>query len=316
MGLRLVASVLALSVAPLGARQAPAGTQVGTARIYGRVVAGDTGTVVRGATVVVQLGTAATVTATTDGDGRFSAPRLVAGNYRIRVTKSGFVTTSFGAVTGKSGAIVLGDGQQLDRGDLALPRGGVLTGRIFDEFGEPAAGVSVQALRSSYINPGNRRLATEGSAESNDIGEFRLFGLRPGQYYVVASLRRTQFGVSEAGAPTAQFAAASQGSAPTFYPGTSNGGEARAVTVVAGRETSGPDLRLLAVPLARVSGTVVDANGKAPADMFVWLNPARTDGAFFSSMTIAELDPQGRFTIPNVCSSPRLRLTKISLSAP
>lgn len=273
---------------------------VGTARIVGRVVAVDGGAAVRGATVTLTMGTTVSVTATTDGDGRFDAPKLTAGTYRIRVTKAGFVTTLFGAADGKAGGLALAAGQQLDRGDLALPRGGVMTGRIFDEFGEPAAGVSVQALRSSYTSPGNRRLSSVASAETNDIGEFRLFGLRPGQYYIAASQRRMQIAVAEAGAPAAQFAAAAQGNAPTFYPGTSRGGEATAVAVVAGRETSGLDLRLLAVPLARVSGTVVDAGGKPPTGMFVWLNPTRSDGASFLDAMAADLDALGRFTVPNV----------------
>ena len=285
---------------PLTPPQAPAAVTHGTARIIGRVVAADTGAVVRGATVLVQADTLATVTATTDGDGRFDVPRLGAGRYRIRVSKSGFVTTSFGAATAKAGGLVLAAGQSLDRGDLALPRGGVLTGRVFDEFGDPVAGVSVQALRSSYINPGNRRLATEAATETNDLGEFRIFGLRPGQYFIAASLRRMQLAVADAGAPAARFAASTQGSAPTFYPGTSNGSEATAVAVVAGRETSGLDLRLLAVPLARVSGTVVDASGRPPSGMFVWLNPSRSDGAVFSSAMIADLDALGRFSVPNV----------------
>lgn len=294
-------TLIGLALAALLMQQPQVAAQAsGSARIHGRVVAADGGAAVRGATVTLTMGPGASITATTDGDGRFDAPKLAAGAYRIRVSKAGFVTTMFGAPDGKAGGIALAAGQQLDRGDLALPRGGVMTGRVFDEFGEPAAGVSVQALRSSYINPGNRRLATEGSAETNDIGEFRLFGLRPGQYYIVASLRRMQFGVAESGAPVAQFAASSQGSAPTFYPGTASAGDAKSVAVMAGRETSGLDLRLLAVPLARVSGTVVDATGKPPAGMFVWINPERTDGAFFSSMTIAEPDAQGRFTIPNV----------------
>jgi hypothetical protein len=294
----LLASMLVLIALPLG--QTPALASSGSGRITGRVVASDTVAIVRGATVTLLGQNAATWSGKTDAEGRFSFGSLPAGSFRVRVAKAGFVTTTFGLDGRQAGPIALGVGQVIDRGDLALPRGGVITGRLFDEFGEPAAGVNVQALRSSYLSPGERRLQHEGSAQTNDLGDYRIFGLKPGQYFVAASLRQMQFGVAEAGTPAPQFAASSQGSAPTFYPGTANGGDARSVDVSAGRETSGIDVSLLAVALARVSGTVVDSTGKPAAGMFVWLNTERSDGGLFAATLTADIDAAGRFTVPNV----------------
>src|SRR5205807_824498 len=75
----------------------------------------------------------------------------------------------------------------------ALPRGSVVTGRIVDEFGEPMPEVQVAAMRYQFIQ-GRRQLTPAGRfASTNDIGEFRLFGLSPGQYYLSATWRNQNF---------------------------------------------------------------------------------------------------------------------------
>ena len=85
------------------------------------------------------------------------------------------------------------DGQTVEKIDFSLPRGGVITGRVLDEFGDPAADVQVAAMRAQNIG-GTRRLMPAGRmATTNDIGEFRLFAIPPGNYYVSATLRSNNF---------------------------------------------------------------------------------------------------------------------------
>ena len=57
---------------------------------------------------------------------------------------------------------------------------------VFDEDGEPVAMVNVQALRQSYVR-GQKQLAPASSASTNDRGEFRIFGLPPGRYFLSAT---------------------------------------------------------------------------------------------------------------------------------
>jgi hypothetical protein len=63
----------------------------------------------------------------------------------VSATKSGFVSVQYGQLrpfeSGK--AIDLIDGQVMDKADIAMPRGSVISGRIVDEFGEPIAEVPV-----------------------------------------------------------------------------------------------------------------------------------------------------------------------------
>src|SRR4051812_45400900 len=135
------------------------------ARTSGRVVAGDTGKPLRGA-VVSLVDTRAADPAqrqgrwiATDADGRWQFQDLAPGRYSINVSKSGYLKIEYGEQRpferGKT--LELSAGQALDNLDVTLPRGSAITGRISDEFGDPAAGVWVRALRDRYVD-GQRQL--------------------------------------------------------------------------------------------------------------------------------------------------------------
>jgi hypothetical protein len=72
-----------------------------------------------------------------------------------------------------------------------------ITGTVFDPFGERAAAVRVQAYRRIY-RPSGPRLRAVMSVMTDDLGEYRLFRLQPGEYYVSASLseREQRLGAS------------------------------------------------------------------------------------------------------------------------
>ena len=110
-----------------------------------------------------------------------------------------------------------------------------------DEFGEPVANASVTAWRYAYM-AGARRLMPAGQNArdtTDDQGHYRLFGLPPGDYYVSASLR--PFG-PEATDPSGDL----PGYANTYYPGTSNAGEAGRVTLAVAQENTGINFGLIA----------------------------------------------------------------------
>src|SRR5687768_13012674 len=161
----------------------------GTAVISGTVLAADTGTPVRRADVRATAGNARSArVVTTDVDGRYELRDLPAGRWTITVSKGGFITQQFGQQrpfelvepieVGERGRFVA---------DFSLARGGVISGRIFDEFGDPITGARVQVLRSQ-MQQGRRRLRPTGAfAQTDDVGGFRVFGLAPGDYYVAAT---------------------------------------------------------------------------------------------------------------------------------
>ena len=165
--------------------------KTGTGRLRGRVVAADTGSIVRRAQVRISSPDIGTKTAFTDGQGRYEFRDLPAGQFNVSVSKSGFVTMQYGQTRPfePGRPIDLVDAQVMEKADVALPRGSVVSGRVLDEFGEPVADATVTAMRKEY-SMGKRRLAQSGrGSTTNDLGQFRLFGLPPGEYYVSATVR-------------------------------------------------------------------------------------------------------------------------------
>lgn len=236
----------------------------GTASIAGRIVATDTGRPLKRARVVVAGGASGDAvrpyTATTDDQGRYKVSALPSGTYSITATKTGFVDAAFGQrrALGSGTPIELSDGQQLSSVDLKLARGGVVTGRVLDEDGEPIARAVVTVLRQQYVR-GEKQLAPAGSDQSDDRGQFRVFGLPPGDYYVSAAAgaveRILRQLVDPGGAAIDQ--PESTGYAATYFPGVTSAGEATRVKLAAAQELSGLDFQIQVVPLATVKGIVV-----------------------------------------------------------
>ena len=177
--------------------------------------------------------------------------------------------------------------------NLALPKGSVIAGRITDEFGEPVAQAQVSAQRYQYGPDGQRRLQPSGiPVTTDDLGQFRLHSLMPGEYVVSASFRNmfvAPFGT--AGGDT------SEGFLPTFHPGTVNATEAQPVTVTLGQE-SHVQFALSAARMARVSGVVVDSTGRALANGIVMLMPS--SGIVSGMLTTAQITTDGAFSVSNV----------------
>jgi hypothetical protein len=268
---------------------APRGADVaGTAVIRGRVITMK-GEPVRRAQVVLAAIQARQKprSVLTDSDGRYELQNVVSGRYTLTGTKPGFVNIIYGQ-TGPRAAgtpIDVADCQVIEKIDVVLPKGAVLAGRILDEYGEPASDVTVSALQYRTF-AGQRRLTPVGPAvRSNDIGQFRVFGLPPGDYYVRATYRPSAGGVEPDAADS------SPDYAPTYYPGTPNLAEAQVARVQFAEEAA-VDLTLLRVRGVKVSGIAVDSSGGPMNRGQVFLrqvgdpgdpshgSPVRADGSF------------------------------------
>jgi hypothetical protein len=177
-----------------------------------------------------------------------------------------------------------------------------------DEFGDPIADASVSAMRSVWAN-GKRRLQQTGrNAQTNDLGQYRLFGLAPGEYYVSATFRGGEMAMVEMAMVAATSAAAgpsgsspNNGYAPTYFPGTTNGGDAQRLALAVGQEAQGTDFALLPVRLAKITGTVINSEGKPAEGTMVTAVP-RTSGVdvMFGPSGTTRTDKSGNFTLTNV----------------
>jgi hypothetical protein len=64
-----------------------------------------------------------------------------------------------------------------------LIKGGIVGGRAINFNGQPASNVQVTALTLTYVE-GRRTLRNVKADRTDDRGEFRLFRLGPGEYYI------------------------------------------------------------------------------------------------------------------------------------
>src|SRR6185295_1650964 len=105
--------------------------------------------------------------------------------------------------------------------------------------GEPLPDARVTAMRR-VSSPGAapRLLPAPGQGQqTNDLGEFRIASLPPGDYYIAAMPRRvTMFGAAATTGTARAAGSARMTIATTFYPGTPDQATAQAVAVAAGAE--------------------------------------------------------------------------------
>jgi hypothetical protein len=264
----------------------------GTATIRGRVLDAASGRPLSRVEVRAGSGQGPVASGLTDGDGKYDLTDLPAGTYTVMATKANYVRTAWGEQRpeGPGKRLALADGQRLENINLVLKRGGVVAGRIVDEFGDPVTDVFVMAMRYQYVQ-GSRRLMPSGrSGTTNDIGEYRLYGLSPGQYFISATLRNMA-------GPMADVTDRS-GYAPTFYPGTGNVAEAQRVSIAAGQTMPNINLSLLPIQTARVSGIALDIDGKPLANGMVSVVPRIM--ALSMGGNMSPVKPDGTFVISNL----------------
>jgi len=319
--LLLAAVLLLMTALPAGAQQQqiqiapdtlppqflPPGRQAktGTGRLRGRVLAADTGAIVRRAQVRVSSPDIGTKTAFTDAQGRYEFKDLPAGRFTLSVTKSGFVTMQYGQSRPfePGRPIELADAQVMEKADVALPRGSAVSGRIVDEFGEPVSDASVTAMRLQY-GSGKRRFTPSGRASTtNDLGQFRVFGLPPGEYYLSATVRTFDTFMMDmmAGmAGGANGASNTSGYAASYYPGTPNPAEAQRLSLSVGQELSNIDIQLQPVKLAKITGIASGSDGKPMSGAMVMLMPAMRDTVALMPGGTSLTDKDGNFTLSGI----------------
>jgi protocatechuate 3,4-dioxygenase beta subunit len=226
---------------------------------------------------------------------------LPPGRYRIDAQKATFASPLFTPDPSAFHTFQLAAGQTLDGVNIPLLKGAVITGQILDpSSGEPVVGTMVMAMRrpgvagggAGFVSSGTPRLVPAGqSVQTNDLGEFRIFGLPPGEYVVAAS-RPPNSGFAPTGGIAAVF---------SFYPGTPDATAAQSVTVAAGQVATGFVMRLVTPDTYQVSGTVVDQNGTPVVGAMVMLrNDPRTSGFMPMPVGNGRSDANGNFVISGI----------------
>jgi 5-hydroxyisourate hydrolase-like protein (transthyretin family) len=237
-----------------------------TGRIEGLVLKAGTNDPISGTRVLlIRAGTNLTSPEViTDRDGKFAFNDLAPGTYRLHFSSAGYVRQEFG----KSLTIAAGD---VVRGlTTRLTPAGNVAGRLWNDFGQPAVGVPVQIVRSIFNSEGQRILDVVGGTRSNDRGEYRIYWVTPGTYYLMAGSPpgRVPRALPNIGLPVSKNDP-TESYTFTFYPGVTDIIHATPLDIRPGSDLA-VDLALTRQQSFRLRGKVVDGvSGQVPASVAV-----------------------------------------------
>ena len=227
--------------------------------LEGTVIAADSGQPLRKAVLSLRKtgNRARPQYALTDSNGYFEMNGVVPGRYYFSAAHAGYVRMGYDqrSADAPSPELTLSPGQDLKEISFHLPRAAAISGHIYDENGDPIEDAEVRAQRYRYFQ-GKRQLLPAGFASTDDRGEYRIFDLAPGSYYVSAAFNAGQFGRGPANFSYPD----------TFYPSTTEASTASPVQLTAGNDFSDVDISLVPAKTFHIRGRVFNAVTNKPGD--------------------------------------------------
>jgi protocatechuate 3,4-dioxygenase beta subunit len=229
---------------------------------------------------VASLAAAPLLTTTTDAEGKYYFPILTPGSYRLLASAGGFVRSEYGQkrMKGAGLPITVGANQKVSDATIALTQTGAISGRVTDINGQPIVLADVFALKAAY-QEGQRTFVQVLSSKTDDRGEYRIFWMTPGLYYVdvivpdgtntfnlimnadgldtQASMNANRSIVRDVlSRPIGTGAGPNEAHVPVYYPTTTDPLQARVVDVRPGSDTRGLDITAIRVLTRTIRGTV------------------------------------------------------------
>jgi protocatechuate 3,4-dioxygenase beta subunit len=245
-----ILSAPALIAGQRGAQTPPA-PPAGTGVLEGVVRRSDTRSPIEGVTVSMFDGRSQ-ATVITDTAGRFRFANLAPANYNLTARRDGYAIPQarlddVRSTTARTTAIVTD--QKTTQTFLELLPGGRISGRVYDANGQPLANVQVSPFFEAYSDGRRTLVAPSGFARvlTDDRGEFRMWGLVPGQYYLRAEYRAVNAQIANGRGNNLVGMA--------YFPNAAQPTNAQAVTVHADSETPA-DIHLLPVSAVKISGRI------------------------------------------------------------
>jgi hypothetical protein len=232
---------------------------------------------------------------TTDDDGHFQLTNVPAGNYLLQTFTPAFVAPG-SDYRGRSGKTInLSEGEAVEGIDIALTRGGVITGRITDAEGQP---LIQENVRLTVVNERGQKqgvsLPYSFMLASDDRGVYRLFGVPPGRYIVSVGVD-IKSGYARPGYGTTY--------SLTYHPDVTDDSKATVIEVSAGGEATGVDILVgHASKSYSATGRIVDDAGKPVSGLNLGYGSLQPDGANFGSFspTGAAANSKGEFRLEGI----------------
>ena len=237
----------------------------------------------------------------TDAGGRFELKGIDPGRYRMLVHKDGFVTQAYGQrkLDDPGAVLTLRPGQEMRDLLFRLIPSAVISGRVINEEGDPLPWVQVNALREAYSG-GKKTLTLETTVPTNDLGEYRLFSLRPGRYYIRASYHPNEQITGPGEQVEGRDDDEPRGYVPMYYPSSTEPARASSITVKAGEETPSLEILLRRVDVFTIRGRVYSPPQRSNNSFNVLLMP-RGETWLSLPQRDADVDPKDNtFTLRDV----------------
>jgi hypothetical protein len=250
-------------------------------------------------------------TTTTDSAGKFSLGGLTPGSYRVFFEHDGFVRGEYGQrATGKAGVpIDIAAGKNIAGVTVPLTATATIHGQVINGSNDPVVNATVKALKPSYRD-GERSLQAMQTVKTNDLGEYRLFGLTPGSYFlsvtpipspsIQGGTLTTPSGGGFSIQPLQNILAAGNPidpraldntTEPTIYaPETTDPAAAVAIDLKAGTSYRMPVLRTVRTRSFGVRGQFVDEVGKPAAVTMATLTRANSNEAVRTNLMAQNRD--------------------------
>jgi hypothetical protein len=245
--------------------------------------------------------------ASSDSDGHFTLKDVPPGRYQFFASRAGFVEQHYkaGSSGGRGPLFSLKPGEKIGDVLFRLVAASVITGRISNVDGEPMQNIQVVALRrpteeetEDEDEPVERKLQVEvvGAAESDDRGQYRIFGLKSGEYFVrPEDTAQPPNGIAvDQSFWIKQTLGSDLGS--MYFPGVAQLSQAQVVPVKAGEDAQA-DITMRRIKTVDVAGRVVGGSG--PMDRTeVRLEPENAGQSDFYRDNAS--DDKGNFRFRNV----------------
>ena len=281
---RTVFIILALAL-PLAAQSAP--EELPPAIIEGSVInMQNSRTVSRASVTLLRVKGTGSKSQRCDTSGHFIFQNVEPGSYRLMAQRQGFFSDA--SKREYQPVIEVTAGEHVKNMPVRLMPAAIVSGEVLDEYNDPVPDVEIRLL-AIQMKLGQMYLNVAGKTITDDRGQYRVPGLHPGKYYVVAeykpnnaALEALKSMIAEKLLERRQVNASSQNEvlhldspqesgesaytyAPLFYPATSDFQQAQAIRLNPGDEMAANFL-LISAPVVSIRGRVINGlTGGPPA---------------------------------------------------